>query len=130
MSGLENLSTRLEYAGGAKQQGRMNMDKLKTLEKIAFNQDNNELCAKGMKPQSLRGQDEDLKKDEYKIKIGNEVFYMNNQMEIIAKKILNKCNVYHSKNKNSNHQLKAGEGKLMMTNGMSIKNFLSRYKLS
>ena len=106
------------------------MDKLKTLEKIAFNQDNNELCAKGMKPQSLRGQDEDLKKDEYKIKIGNEVFYMNNQMEIIAKKILNKCNVYHSKNKNSNHQLKAGEGKLMMTNGMSIKNFLSRYKLS
>ena len=41
-----------------------------------------------------------------------------------------KNNVYHSKNKNSNHQLKAGEGKLMMTNGMSIKNFLSRYKLS
>lgn len=106
------------------------IDKLKTLEKIAFKQDTNEINGKGPKPQSLRGQDDDLKKEEYKIKIGKEIFYTNNQMETIAKKILNKCNVYHSKNKNSNHQLKAGEGKLMMTNGMSIKNFLSRYKLS
>ena len=37
MSGLENLSTRLEYAGGAKQQGRMNMDKLKTLKRSLRN---------------------------------------------------------------------------------------------
>jgi len=33
------------------------------------------------------------------------------------------------KNKNNNKKLKAGEGKLMMTNGISISEFLRKYKL-
>lgn len=33
MSGLDNLKTRLNYSGGSNQEGRMNVDKLKSLKK-------------------------------------------------------------------------------------------------
>jgi len=43
---------------------------------------------------------------------------------------LNKCNISKSKNKNNNKALKAGEGKLMMTNGVSISEFKKKFKLN
>jgi len=36
---------------------------------------------------------------------------------------LNKCNFTNEKNENNKTRLKSGEGKLMFTNGLSIKEF-------
>lgn len=50
-------------------------------------------------------------------------------MDKIAQEVLNMCNFYHSKNKNNNTLLRAGDGKLMMTNGMTVAEFEKRYNL-
>ena len=107
------------------------MDKLSTLKQIAFKEDNKDgvMNSISKNKQNTKGE-EDTKREEYKIKIGNDVYYMNYQMGLIANKILNKCNVHHNKNKNNMNSLRSGEGKLMMTKGMTVKNFVSKYKLS
>jgi hypothetical protein len=66
--------------------------------------------------------------DEERLFIDN-LPYNVSQINAIAYKVLNKCNISKSKNKNNNGMLKAGEGKLMMTNGISISEFLKKYKL-
>ena len=48
----------------------------------------------------------------------------------VAKKILEECNVYTNKSKFNNSFLKAKEGKLMITKGMTIKQFVDKYKLN
>ena len=48
----------------------------------------------------------------------------------VAKKILEECNVYSNKSKFNNSALKAKEGKLMITKGMTIKQFEDKYKLN
>jgi len=53
-----------------------------------------------------------------------------NHLNEIAFKVLNKCNISKTKNKNNNGMLKAREGKLMMTNGISISEFQKKYKLN
>jgi len=60
--------------------------------------------------------------------IDNQQFNIS-QINEIANKILNKCNISKSKNRNNNTFLKAKEGKLMMTNGISISEFQRKYKL-
>jgi hypothetical protein len=66
--------------------------------------------------------------DDDKISIENET-YNKHQLNLIAAKILNVCNVNSTKNKNNNTQLRIGDGKLMMTNGMSVSDFQRKYKL-
>ena len=73
--------------------------------------------------------DDALKREEDKIVIGKEVFNVSRDLDLLATKVLNKCNVRHQKNINANYSLKAGEGKLMITNGMSINDFLNKYNL-
>lgn len=51
------------------------------------------------------------------------------QLHNITMKVLNNCNIWKSKNKNNNKMLKSGEGKLMMTNGVSISEFAKKYNL-
>jgi len=68
------------------------------------------------------------KLDDEKLLIDNQPFNLS-QINTIAYKVLNKCNIAKSKNKNNNGMLKAGEGKLMMTNGISISEFIKKYKL-
>ena len=48
----------------------------------------------------------------------------------VAKKILEECNVYSNKSKFNDSILKAKEGKLMITKGMTIKQFEDKYKLN
>ena len=64
-----------------------------------------------------------------KIILGNEVFNKD-QINLISKKALLKCNYFMDKNKNNNMSLKSGEGKLMNTNGMSINDFEKKYKFN
>ena len=70
-----------------------------------------------------------LKREDDKRVIGKETFNVNRDLDLLATKVLNKCNVRHQKNINANNSLKAGEGKLMITNGMSINDFLMKYNL-
>lgn len=73
-------------------------------------------------PKVLRNTDE-------KIFIDNQEFLRTNLNEI-SKKVLEKCNYSQLKNKNSKDSLRIGQGKAMITNGMTIAEFSKRYKLN
>jgi len=47
----------------------------------------------------------------------------------IVTKVLESCNIYNKKSESNNTRLKSGEGKLMITNGLTINNFRSKYHL-
>ena len=51
------------------------------------------------------------------------------QMNNMSYKVLHSCNIWKNKNKNNNTMLKSGDGKLMMTNGISITEFTKKYHL-
>lgn len=74
----------------------------------------------------VNDRDDPLKKDDDRIKIGNET-YLRSQVDLISKNVLKKCNYLKDKNPNSNGKLKAGSGKLMITNGMSINDFTQKF---
>lgn len=52
------------------------------------------------------------------------------KMEEIARLVVKKCNFTKSKNKNNNKVLESGNGKLMITSGLSVKEFLKKFQLS
>lgn len=71
-----------------------------------------------------------LKKNtDEKIYIDNCEFLRTN-LNDISKKILEKCKFTHAKSKNANTSLKVGQGKLMMTNGMTVSDFTKAYHLN
>lgn len=76
------------------------------------------------KKESLRRQIHHI--DKNKIVIDNEE-YPKDKIDLIAKKILRKCNYLHSKNAKNNGSLKKGEGKLMITSGMTLNDFNLKY---
>jgi hypothetical protein len=52
-----------------------------------------------------------------------------NQIQTVSCRVLHSCNIWKNKNKNNNKMLKSGEGKLMMTNGISISEFMKKHNL-
>lgn len=52
-----------------------------------------------------------------------------NTIHSVSYKVLHSCNIWKNKNKNNNTMLKSGEGKLMMTNGISISDFAKKHNL-
>jgi hypothetical protein len=66
--------------------------------------------------------------EDEKINIDNQSI-LRSRVDLIATRVLDKCNYSHKKNKNNNKVLKNGEGKLMMTNGLTINEFEQKYKL-
>lgn len=62
------------------------------------------------------------------ILVGNKMIPRSN-IDIIAKEVLNQCNVYHSKSNNNNTRLKSKKGKLMITKGLTVKDFKIKYNL-
>lgn len=114
------------------------LNKIKMLKKFAFNADfiqKNSLLeavnnnSVSHKKNGTVSENEIIRREEDKIVIGNQTYNVNKDLYLIAKNVLSKCNIMHKKHLNSNHNLKAGEGKLMMTNGMSINDFLLKYNL-
>ncbi len=103
------------------------IQKLKDLEKIAFQKD--DFLTMDLKTKTIKDNDEDFKSYDNRIKIGNKIYYLNEEMDKAANAILNKCNVNHKKNKSNQGQLINGNGKLMMTNGLTINQFLTKYNL-
>ena len=67
--------------------------------------------------------------DDNNVLIGNQLLHKGTQFDIIAKKVLNMCNVYHNKSKHNNTKLKKRNGKLMMTNGLSVQQFEKKFNL-
>ncbi len=61
-----------------------------------------------------------------KFKIGSN-FVEKERIDLISKHVLKTCNYFHPKNKNNNNSIKRGEGKLMITNGMTLSNFNKKY---
>ena len=106
-----------------------NYDKLNTLKKIAFENEYVHVPPDKDKNASSKKEEQidEFKREEYKLLIGKEVFYTHNQLDLIANTLLNKCNIYHKKNKNNKNQLKMGEGKLMMTGGLTLNQFMNKY---
>jgi hypothetical protein len=67
--------------------------------------------------------------DEEKIFIEGEEF-QKKDIEHISKKVLYRCNFLHPKNKNNAHNLKVGDGKLMITSGLTVNDFLKKHKFT
>ena len=67
--------------------------------------------------------------DEHNVLIDGEIYYKDTQFDIIANKVLNNCKVYKHKSKNNDTNLKKGDGKLMITHGLSINQFEKKYNL-
>ena len=66
--------------------------------------------------------------EDRKIILGNEKFNID-ELNIISKKALLKCDYFCDKNKNNNRSLKAKAGKLMITHGLSVNEFENKYHL-
>jgi hypothetical protein len=64
-----------------------------------------------------------------KLKIDGEDIPIS-EMGKIAKKVLLECNYVHPKNKNNQTVHKSGEGKLMITSGMTVNEFKNKFNLN
>lgn len=73
-------------------------------------------------------QADEVKKEEEKVVIDSEAINKN-ELNTIALKVLKKCNYFHKKSPNNSNSLKSGRGKTMITNGMSIVDFETKYRL-
>jgi hypothetical protein len=67
--------------------------------------------------------------DENNVLINGEIYYKDSQFDIIAEKVLKSCKVYSYKSKHNDSSLKKGQGKTMITRGMSVKQFEEKYNL-
>ena len=63
------------------------------------------------------------------VKIHGKEYSKEYQMDVIAKFVLNNCNVYHDKSRYNNTRLKSKNGKLMITNGLTVNDFQKKYKI-
>jgi hypothetical protein len=68
------------------------------------------------------------KYEDEKVVIDNQEFFKT-ETDKIAQKILTKCNYFHKKSPNNNKTLKVGDGKLMMTKGLTLKEFHAKHKV-
>jgi hypothetical protein len=51
------------------------------------------------------------------------------KLDLIAQKILQFCNITHNKSANNNNKLKSGNGKVMITSGLTVNEFKKKYNL-
>ena len=68
--------------------------------------------------------------DENNVLIDGQLLYKDSQFDIIANRVLKMCNVYKKKSKYNNTKLVKGNGKLMVTKGLSLNQFEKKYNLS
>ncbi len=111
---------------------------LNALSKIAF-KDNNEDIIKeekneySIKKENAYEKDPKINKkqlvDEHNVLIDGELYYKDTQFDIIANKVLNNCNIYKQKSDRNNTHIKKGDGKLMITHGLSVSQFEKKYHL-
>ena len=103
------------------------LDKLKILKKIAFeNKDEvNAITSSKISNEKTDTFLEELKKEENIVIDGK--YYKKSSTDKIAKKLLKKCNYNHKKVDYKNME---GRGKLMFTNGLTVKEFEIKYGIT
>ena len=78
-----------------------------------------------------KNKDSIIEDDKYII-INNNIYNKSNKKDMnnLGKIALKKCHFINTKyDDNEKNNLKKGEGKLMITNGLSLNNFLDKYSL-
>lgn len=119
-----------------KKRTKYNPNLMKQLSKIAFEEDKTKKFFEQESKKNIsinQTYDKRIKKlnikDENEVEIDGEIFEKTTQFNLITKKVLQICKVYNNKGKKSKKIVKAGDGKNMMTKGMSVNNFIRKYKL-
>ena len=119
-----------------KKRTKYNPNLMKQLSKIAFEKDKNKKFFEQESKRDLsinQTYDKRIKKlnikDENEVEIEGEIFEKTTQFNLITKKVLQICKAYNNTRKNSKNIVKAGDGKNMVTKGMSVNNFIKKYKL-
>ena len=119
-----------------KKRTKYNPNLMKQLSKIAFEKDKNKIFFEQESKKDLNISQTYVKKikklnikDENEVEINGEIFEKTTQFNLITKKVLQICKVYNNTRKKDKNIMKAGDGKNMMTKGMSVNNFIRKYKL-
>ena len=119
-----------------KKRTKYNPNLMKQLSKIAFEKDKNKKFFEQESKKDLnisQTYDKKIKKlnikDENEVEIEGEIFEKTTQFNLITKKVLQICKVYNNTKKKDKNIVKAGDGKNMMTKGLSVNNFIRKYKL-
>lgn len=116
--GQMNQLSRLAFTQPKEEDDNTNIKK-----NVSFSENNNNtLKKKFLKPKIAMI-------DDNNVYIDNELYNKNTQLDLIASKVLNKCNMYHNKSMHNNTSLKKLGGKLMFTNGMTVSQFAEKYNL-
>ena len=102
---------------------------MKILSDIAFAKNYNEELLKQNENDHHKKEEGKNFSDENCINISNKIYSKKSQFNKISEKVLGLCNIYTSKSKFNNTSLKAREGKTMITNGMTLKQFEKKYGL-
>ena len=115
---------------------KYNPNLMKQLSKVAFEKDKNKIFFEQESKKDLnisQTYDKKIKKlnikDENEVEINGEIFEKTTQFNLITKNVLQICKVYNNTKKKDKNIVKAGDGKNMMTKGMSVNNFIRKYKL-
>ena len=114
-----------------------NPNLMKKISKMAFQNDMNcQLLEKQNKKDDKINQTYDKKlgkslnlKDENEVELDGKFYQKNTQFNLITKKVLQLCHFYSNKSQKNKRSLKVGDGKSMITKGMSVNNFMKKYKL-
>ena len=114
-----------------------NPNLMKKISKMAFqNNMNCQLLEKQNKKDDKINQTYDKKlgkslnlKDENEVELDGKFYQKNTQFNLITKKVLQLCHFYSNKSQKNKRSLKVGDGKSMITKGMSVNNFMKKYKL-
>lgn len=118
-----------------KKEEKYNKNIMKKLSKMAFEKDKNQQFFEFQRKKSENINqtfDTGIKKanikDENEVEIDGEIFEKSTQFNLITKKVLQICKVYPYTIKKKKFP-KAGDGKNMMTKGLSVNKFVKKYKL-
>jgi len=106
----------------------VNKDKMKLLTQLAFT-NNDEKKVEVIDENKYDINQKKQLVDENTVLIGNELLYKQNQFDIIANRVLNLCHYYNKKSIHNPKRLKKGDGKLMMTRGLTVEQFEKKYNL-
>ena len=111
-----------------------NPNLMKKISKMAFQNDMNcQLLEKQNKKDDKINQTYDKKlgkslnlKDENEVELDGKFYQKNTQFNLITKKVLQLCHFYSNKSQKNKRSLKVGDGKSMITKGMSVNNFMKK----
>ena len=102
---------------------------MKLLTDMAFSKNYNDVFLAKNENDRLKKEEGKNFSDENCVSISNKIYSKKSQFNKISCEVLGLCNVYSPKSKFNKTSLKAREGKTMITNGLTVKQFEKKYGL-